>query len=36
LELTKTEPAEPARELFSFTMMPENLFVHLKQRAARD
>jgi cytochrome P450 len=34
-ELTKTEPAEPVRELFSFTMMPENLFVRLKQRAAR-
>jgi cytochrome P450 len=34
-ELTKTEPAEPVRELFSFTMMPENLFVQLKQRAAR-
>ena len=33
-ELTKTEPAEPVSELFSFTMMPQNLFVKLRRRAA--
>lgn len=32
-EITKTQPAEPVRELFSFTMMPENLFVKLRRRA---
>ncbi len=31
-EITKTEPSEPVSELFSFTMMPENLFVRLRRR----
>ena len=34
VEISKTEPAEPVSELFSFTMMPENLFVKLCRRAA--
>jgi cytochrome P450 len=30
-EVAKTEHPEPVRELFSFTMMPENLFVRFKR-----
>jgi cytochrome P450 len=33
-EIMKTEPVEPVSELFSFTMMPEGLFVRLMRRAA--
>jgi hypothetical protein len=30
-EVTKTEHPEPVREIFSFTMMPVNLFVRFKR-----
>ena len=33
-DIEKCETAEPLRELFSFTMMPENLFVRLRRRSS--
>jgi hypothetical protein len=30
-EVSKTEPPQPVGEIFSFTMMPENLFVRFKR-----
>lgn len=34
-ELSKTESPQPVTEIFSFTMMPENLFVRFKHHPAR-
>ena len=31
-QISKTEPARPVGEIFSFTMMPENLFVRFQHR----
>jgi cytochrome P450 len=31
-EVSKMEPASPVNEVFTFTMMPENLSVHLRKR----
>ena len=31
-EVSKTDPPRRVSEIFSFTMMPENLFVHLRRR----
>jgi len=31
-EVSKTEHAQPVKEIFSFTMMPENLFVRFQRR----
>jgi cytochrome P450 len=33
-EVAKTEPPQPVGEIFSFTMMPKNLFVRFKRRPA--
>ena len=35
-DISKTDQPQAVGEIFSFTMMPENLFVHFNRREARE
>jgi hypothetical protein len=34
--ITRTEPEQPVKEVFSFTMMPDQLMVSFKARGYKD